>query len=447
MEMNDLLQGEGVAISLENGEDIRYSDLRKRVHERVDNWCRVWSAEELNHQPVVIQECTPLEQIVSVFASFMAGMVVNIDGDPTLIHSRWICSDGELHPTNLEPRLYGNGVNALFLTSGTTAPERIVGHRQKSLLTCAREMSEVLAVESVSRVALTLDLSFHYGFSVMTSTFSVNATLLLSTMLPKDPLFVFHLNGWLQNSRPTVLATVPQGWELFYRTLSEVVWDAVDVMVSAGDLMPTELLNRLTIANSTGKIHILYGSTEVLRSCHRLWDYSDDEGCIGTALPSVKLTVEDGVTLQSGATLFEELWEEDRCALRQMAWPLQDSLRVDESGAWYFLHRSTDSLKVSGKRVSPLLIERCLTVVEGVDDAVVVEHEGCILAILCVPVIQDITTIEVEIPKQYQPKRWVVLHESFPLTPRYKRSRQWIKSYALRHFTPASTPPIRLVSR
>ena len=88
--------------------------------------------------------------------------------------------------------------------------------------------------------------------------------------------------------------------------------------------------------------------------------------------------------------------------------------------------------------MSPLLIERCLIDVDGIDDAIVVEHEGAILGIVCVPDHQNPTTIVVSIPKRYHPKRWIVLKSAFPLTDRNKRSRQWIKSYALRHFAPTT---------
>lgn len=417
------------------------------MNERVKRWLVVYSVEKVDREAVVVHEVSTLEQIVSIFAGFELGMIVNVKGDPAVIHPRWVCSNGELHSNSASPRNYGDTVDAIFLTSGTTESSRVVGHRQESLLTCATEMANVLSFDSTSRVALTLDVSFHYGFSVMTSTFYANGTLLLSALPLSDPRFVFHLNGWFEKVRPTVLATVPQGWAVFSRTLGETVWEEVVTMVSAGDIMPSELLHRLSAQNPSAKIHILYGSTEVLRSCHRSWVPSDEEGCIGSPLPSAQLSIEEDIVFQRGSTLFEEMWEGERCIPRQNRWQLPDVLRVDEVGTWYFIQRSTDLLKVSGKRVSPLLIERCLIDTEGIDDAIVVEYNGSLLGILCVPGNQKFTTIEVAIPKVYQPKHWIVLRQRFPLTPRNKRSRQWIKNYALRHFDPASSPPFRLVVR
>ena len=447
MKMLDLLKGNGVAIESDHGNLISYAELRARVNERVKRWLVVYSVEKVDREAVVVHEVSTLEQIVSIFAGFELGMIVNVKGDPAVIHPRWVCSNGELHSNSASPRNYGDTVDAIFLTSGTTESSRVVGHRQESLLTCATEMANVLSFDSTSRVALTLDVSFHYGFSVMTSTFYANGTLLLSALPLSDPRFVFHLNGWFEKVRPTVLATVPQGWAVFSRTLGETVWEEVVTIVSAGDIMPTELLHRISAQNPSAKIHILYGSTEVLRSCHRSWIPSDEEGCIGSPLPSAQLSIEEDIVFQRGSTLFEEMWEGERCIHRQDRCRLPDVLRVDEVGTWYFIQRSTDLLKVSGKRVSPLLIERCLIDTEGIDDAIVVEYNDSLLGILCVPGNQKFTTIEVAIPKVYQPKHWIVLRQPFPLTPRNKRSRQWIKNYALRHFDPASSPPFRLVVR
>ena len=123
-------------------------------------------------------------------------MVVNVGGDPTTVRARWVTSNGQLTLTDEQPRVYGKRVKALFLTSGTTESERIVGHREESLVRCADEMAQVLELDTTSRVALTLELSFHYGFSVMTSTFSANATLLLPVYFPvTEDLSLISING------------------------------------------------------------------------------------------------------------------------------------------------------------------------------------------------------------------------------------------------------------
>ena len=88
------------------------------------------------------------------------------------------------------------------LTSGTTEMARVVGHSTK----CLDDLCEGdgwAPLQSDSRVALTLPLSFHYGFSVVTSTFVSNATLLLPSTLPTDATFVFRLvNGFKHAVRP-----------------------------------------------------------------------------------------------------------------------------------------------------------------------------------------------------------------------------------------------------
>ena len=446
MNMVDLLQGDGVAVQVDGVQTITYLRLRQCVENKVEMWRDQYSSSDFNQQVVVIHESSPLEQIVSIFACFQLRMIVNVDGDPKLLKAQWVCRDGGLQPVQLGRRKYGPSVDALFLTSGTTEIARVVGHRQSALTTCAKEMARALGLHSDSRVALTLPLSFHYGFSVVTSTFVSNATLILPSTPPTDATFVFYLNEWLQRACPTVLATVPQGWALFARTLSEMVWKHVNVMVSAGDLISLPQIHHLTEQNPNGDIHIFYGSTEVLRTCHRRWKPSDLEGCIGTPLPSVQLSQGKEGIVQRGSTLFEEMWEGELCTRGVDSWLLQDSLRQNEDGIWFFVHRSADMLKVVGQRLSPLVIERCLMEVKGVEDAVVVERKGQLLAILYVSTNINLATMELVISKRYTPKWWIVLPQPFPLTPRQKRSRQWIQQYALQHFAPTQTAPFRIVT-
>ena len=446
MKMMDLLQGDGVAIEVDQGQIITYPGLRKRVVNYAAKWRAQYSSSVLKHQVVVIQASSPLDQIVSIFTCFHLGMIVNVGCDPKLLKAEWLCRDGDLQPIHIGKREYGTAVDMLFLTSGTTEVARIVGHRQMSLITCAKEMAAAIDLQSDSRVALTLPLSFHYGFSVVTSTFVSNATLLLPSTQTNDSTFSFRLNEWLQNVSPTVLATVPQGWTLFSRMLSETVWKNLEKMVSAGDLISLSQLHHLAEKNPNGTIHIFYGSTEVLRTCHRQWESSDLEGCIGFPLPSVHLNQSEDVFAQQGATLFEEIWEGDLCTRSVDSWLLQDELRQDQDGLWYFVNRSTDVLKVAGQRLSPLVIERNLIQVQGVEDAVVVENDGQLLAILYVSSNSNLATMEVVMPQRYVPKRWIVLHQPFPLTHRQKRSRKWIQHYACQHVDSTQTPPFRLIT-
>ena len=124
MKMLDLLQGDGVAIEIETGQRITYALLRQYVNDHVEKWSIQHSSCILNHQVVVIQSTSLLQQIVSIFACFHLGMIVNVDGDPELLHAQWVCRDGDLQSTGFRKREYGPEVDALFLTSGTTEESR-----------------------------------------------------------------------------------------------------------------------------------------------------------------------------------------------------------------------------------------------------------------------------------------------------------------------------------
>lgn len=445
MRLNDLLDGQGIAIEVHQGTSFTYAQLRGMVSERAQCWTKMHGVSGLTRQVVVIQEDSVLEQIISLFAASRLNMILSLNGDPQEVCARWVCSNGVLVPVVSDPRDYGDDVDVLFMTSGSTHTRRIVGHREMALLKCAAEMSNALSLSATSRVALPLELSFHYGFSLLSSTLISKGTLLLPSLLPREPLFLFGLNDWLTSCKPTVLAGVPQGWDVYTRLLSPNIWDGLETLISAGDLISSDTLSRIAACHTKAVLHIFYGSTEVLRTCHRRWEPTDSEGCIGHPLPSVHLHTVTGGVVQSGETIFEELWEGERCIRAPSDWMLSDTIQ-ENAGVWYFLHRNADVIKVGGERISPIRIEKALCVNEAVDDCVVVEHNRKLLAILFVPEPKDDTTLILDLPLRLHPQTWIVLQQPFPLTKRQKRSRQWIASYALRDHTPAHRAPWRLVS-
>lgn len=446
MNLIDLLNGEGVALEVEQGESYTYAKLRQMVNERAFYWRETHDVSLLHRGVVVILESNLFDLIVSFFAAVQLNMVVSLNGDPHEVCADWTCSSGNLKPIATVHRDYAHSVDVLFLTSGTTCMRRVVGHRASALLICAQEMSAALSLSHTSRVALPLSLSFHYGFSLLSSTFLANGTLLLPASLPDEPLFMFGINDWLISSQPTVLAAVPQGWDVYTKLLSPAIWKGLDTLITAGDLISSDTLQRMYHCNLKTVIHILYGSTEVLRTCHRIWEPTDAEGCIGSPLPSVRLTQTSDCVFQSGDTIFDELWEGEQCIRAPSAWMLTDTL-MEREGVWHFLHRNADMLKIGGERVSPILIEEALRLNNVVEDCVVIHHERSLLAILFVPAPKDDMTLTLNLPLRYQPESWIVLQNPFPLTRRQKRSRQWIAAHALRHSTPVNRPPWRLISR
>ena len=93
-------------------------------------------------------------------------------------------------------------------------------------------------------------------------------------------------------------------------------------MVTAGDLMPKEVVHKMYAHHPSAQIHILYGSTESCEPVISCGTPSDEEGAIGVPLPSVQLSLEEEVAIQAGATLFEELWEGNHCTHRVHQWTL-----------------------------------------------------------------------------------------------------------------------------
>lgn len=198
MTLDGLLVHDGVAI--EQG-DARwsYQDLRNRVAARVLDW----SAHALTQRSIRITDELVIEQIVSVLACARVGAIFTLSDSPA------VCVDYESQQSQLIPTgdgmQYREAVGALFVTSGTSANERIVGHRLNSLRYCAEDMIQALGLTSQTRSALLLSMSFHYGFSIMSSTLLAGGTL----VLPLNPTDWFALPAFL--SRPS-----PHSWHRYH---------------------------------------------------------------------------------------------------------------------------------------------------------------------------------------------------------------------------------------
>jgi acyl-coenzyme A synthetase/AMP-(fatty) acid ligase len=432
-----LLNHEGIAIETLS-RDWSYAELRERVLERSVKW----QNQAQVGQTVRILDSVVVQQIISIFACVQVGLI------PTLSDSESVPADFEstedtLSKTREVGHRFDPSVAMIFTTSGTTSKCRIVGHRSSSIVQCAEDMNQVLGMDASTRTALILPLSFHYGFSMVTSTFRVGGTILI----PNQYDNLFELPHFFEHAHPTMIGTVPHCWTILLRMLSPSIWSRLQTCILAGDECSVALLNQLSQQNRAMSLHIFYGSTEVLRTCHRLWQPCDPQGCIGTTLPSVQLHQTSSGTMQRGATIFQEIVEGGRTIHSSPSqWLLSDELRLDASDCWHFVARSDDIIKVAGIRISPAEIETLIQQHVGVLDVVVGQVNNEIIAVLhwnkeCQQ------KEEIEMPRHWNPRYWIVLNQPFDQTERFKRSRKRILQYATHHHPRSSNPPENLVVR
>ena len=436
--MLSLLEHEGVAIETTTGR-YSYSDIRQVVLERSDKWKQLVCVGQTVH----ILDQDVIQQVFSVFTCIHLGLIPTLSM-PEDVPVDFECIEGELLYTNHRVHRFHPEVGIIFTTSGTTSSRRIVGHRLSAIMQCAQDMNQVLNMDSKTRTALILPLSFHYGFSMLTSTFRIGGTVLI----PENYEDTFTLPSFLERMSPTMMGTVPHCWALLLRMLSPTIWQHLQTCILAGDECPSQLMRKLSRRNSNMNIHIFYGSTEVLRTCHRLWCSDDPQGLIGQVLPSVQLEQTESGIFQTGVTVCQEIVENGMTTHSSPStWRLSDELHLDAMGLWHFVSRSSDVIKISGVRYSPRDIEEPILQHPNVLDVVVGLIDGRIIAVLYVDRESFHPPVTIELPSRLRPRDWIVLNESFDSTERQKRSRTRILQNVVQHHTRTTEPPDFLVIR
>lgn len=332
-----------------------------------------------------------------------------------------------------------------LLTSGSTGRPKLVVHAGSSLAQAACAIAQTTALTPSDRTVALLPLTFHYGWSQLTSAMAVGAAcVLVRSRLPAQILDV------VAQHRATVLAAVPGTWAPLLAVQEAAPRDltALRCMTNAGG-RPDRALHEAfpRLLPQTRRVYF-YGQTEVLRSAwvppHRV----HDEGrTLGEAFPGVTLAVVDdaghpvrhgelGELVHGGA--FLPLSVSGRAPQPVPAfggrpgWRTGDLARRDADGRLWFAGRTDDVLKLGGFRVGPGPVEDALLACPGVTGTVVVRADlarrGPSLVAAVSGEALDLAALRRwcrgRLPAYMVPARIVLWSRPWPTTPNGKRDRR-----------------------
>lgn len=280
---------------------------------------------------------------------------------------------------------------ALLYTSGSTGKPKGVIVTHRNLVSGARSVARYLGNVADDRILAVLPLSFDYGLSQVTTTWTVGACAVLSTFsLPAALL------QELAAECITGLAGVPTMW----MHLAAAEWTAaapgLRYVTSSGGALPTAVIQNLQQRLPATRIFCMYGLTEAFRST-----YLDPEqlssrlGSIGKAIPGQEVLVvradgtpcapgETGEIVHRGSFVTLGYWNDPELTRRRFrslprsltqiprediaVWS-GDLATVDADGYLYFAGRQDHLIKSSGHRISPTEIEEVVLEVPGVIEA------------------------------------------------------------------------------
>ncbi len=267
---------------------------------------------------------------------------------------------------------------AIFYTSGSTGLPKGVMLTHKNLCAGVESVTAYLENTSKDRVLSVLPFSFDYGFSQLSTAFSVGATVvILDYLLPQD------IPKAIERDRITGLAGVPALWQQLARLeWTKAAGAMLRYITSSGDVLPETAVRMLAEKLPTTDIYLMYGFTEAFRSTYLPpQEIRHRPTSIGKAIPGawVQAVREDGSPcdpdevgelVHGGPLVAEGYWNhsvetEERFrplasdsagAGEIVAWS-GDLVRQDREGYFYFVGRKDDMIKTSGYRVSPAEIE------------------------------------------------------------------------------------------
>jgi acyl-CoA ligase (AMP-forming) (exosortase A-associated) len=283
---------------------------------------------------------------------------------------------------------------AILYTSGSTGKPKGVVVSHRNLVSGALSVSSYLENVADDRLLVALPLSFDYGFSQVSTAFTVGACAVMTNFSTAAAL-VQEVGA----ARITGLAGVPTMWA----HLAASEWPAsaaesLRYITNSGGALALTVLNRLRSKLPNTKIFCMYGLTEAFRSTYLDPRELDRKpGSIGKAIPNQEVLVlrpdgtrcapgEVGELVHRGSLVTLGYWNDpERTQQRfrpvpsinpglvsEIAVWSGDLVRADEEGFLYFVGRKDELIKTSGYRVSPTEIEEVVLEVPGVLEAVAV---------------------------------------------------------------------------
>ncbi|HHC72195.1 MAG TPA: acyl-CoA ligase (AMP-forming), exosortase A system-associated [Thiotrichales bacterium] len=333
----------------------------------------VTSGDRLAQLEPALEHCHDLHTVVLTDSG---------DGDETDLPRRRVEWDAFLAGGAEEtpPPLIDGDMAAILYTSGSTGRPKGVVLSHRNMVAGAQSVAQYLENRREDRLLAVLPFSFDYGFSQLTTAFTVGASVvLMDYLLPRDVIRA------VERHQITGLAAVPPLWvQLARLPWPEGAVTSLRYITNSGGAMPGEVLKALRQALPSTRVYLMYGLTEAFRSTYLPPEELDRRpDSMGRAIPNAEIMVvredgspcapgEPGELVHRGALVALGYWNDPERTRERFrpapgrpgGIPLQetavwsgDTVRMDEEGFLYFIGRKDDMIKTSGYRVSPTEVE------------------------------------------------------------------------------------------
>lgn len=272
----------------------------------------------------------------------------------------------------------------LIYTSGSTGLPRGVVCRHGQVAHAVAGIQQRLRYRAEDVVYCCLPPSFDYG--LYQYFLGANAG---ATVLSADRFNVLSLAGSLARDRVSVLPGVPALFSslLKSRMLERIELPSLRLLTSTGDTFPPALIERLQALLPQSSVVAMYGLTECKRvSILTAEERSRRPDSVGQALDTLNPEIVDcdgkplppgheGELVIRGSHVMSGYWrrpEDTAHRFRGDALSTGDRFVMDDEGYLFFRGRTSSFIKCNGVMVSPSEVEKALSSLDSVSQAVVV---------------------------------------------------------------------------
>jgi len=405
-----------------------------------------------NRLPALAPELTNCHDLHSLV--LLEDDEADIDSGLTCLSWNRLLSDETQLPTSPSIDM---DMAAILYTSGSTGKPKGVVLSHRNMVSGAHSVAEYLQNHAGDRLLAVLPFSFDYGFSQLTTAFSVGASVvLMDYLLPRDVIRA------VAKYRVSGLAAVPPLWN----QLSKLPWPedaqtSLRYITNSGGAMPLQTLADLQAALPHTQPYLMYGLTEAFRSTYLPPEQiAHRPESMGKAIPNAEVMVvredgspcapgETGELVHRGSLVAMGYWNDPEKTAERFrpvpgedpALPLSetavwsgDQVKMDEEGYLYFVGRKDEMIKTSGYRVSPTEVEEILYRSGLIAEAVAlgIPHPMLGQAIVAVISPLDSNKVDVEalrqicvqqLPNFMVPAEFIVQHD-LPRNPNGKINRR-----------------------
>jgi acyl-coenzyme A synthetase/AMP-(fatty) acid ligase len=369
---NDLAQHDGIALQLDSGPEISYSELQKLA----DEFSKLLPEKK---QLVFLQVTNTFESVISYLACLRSGhpvLLLDSQLDDELFQNlvatyqpNWIIREADINNFSDFEHSFHNDLAVLLSTSGTTGSPKLVRLTKRNINANARSIAKYLNLDNKQVTITTLPFHYSYGLSVINSHLVVKAKVVLTNYSVMTREFWRNIEDY----QVTSFAGVPYVFQMLRRMrYDRFNSSSIQYLTQAGGKLDDETVSYFNgVTNARGqKFIVMYGQTEATARISYLPPemLENKFGSIGIPIPdgdlfletpSGQLTKQPGV---EGQLVYEgpnvmmgyaehiiDLASGDVCGGRLKT---GDIGYCDEDGYFYITGREKRFIKVFGYRIS-----------------------------------------------------------------------------------------------